>query len=494
MSIKAEYQTESYVRKITQISSQSVVECRFSFGDGVSEILAVCPQVSPAGCEVSSGRVNYGGRLICTAVYADVNGKLGRAQKGAEFTHFADDACLAPAQTAFCNLSCERCSVRRDGSSFLVTAVISAQIDVYGPAERTCLVSCEGAVCRTEPVKMLSAITFSGESEVEDDFEAAGVDDILMHDAKVIVTDCRCGAGEIRISGEIYLSLLAVRGEEQAALDRVIPYSAEILCDDAIVPCRALCRAQIKDINVAAQVNEERGRCSVNFSAQLAFYGEFYEEREVYAATDAFRTDGEADLHFACERTVKCGDVKVYSERVSGACSVKAKIDYGCTFRVALAPRAECTYSADTGILEGGVSFVLIYARNGETHSTEVTLPFSVKLNGGESLTVTEVAVNGISVRQRAEGECEAEATLKITAAVLVPETCSYITEIDDGEDSENQPCAVTVLIPGGGETLWAAAKRLKMTPEEVAAACGAEVSFPLKGDERIVIYRPKAE
>ena len=34
--------------------------------------------------------------------------------------------------------------------------------------------------------------------------------------------------------------------------------------------------------------------------------------------------------------------------------------------------------------------------------------------------------------------------------------------------------------------------KRLKMPPEEVAAACGGDTQFPLKGDERIVIYRPK--
>lgn len=152
MPIKAGYQSESYVKMIAEISSQSVVECRFSFGDGVSEILAVCPQVSPAGCEVTSGRVNYGGRIVCTAVYSDVNGKLVRAQKGAEFTHFADDDRLAPAQTAFCRLACERATVRRDGSAFVVTAVISAHITVYGAAERSYLTSADGAVCRFEPI------------------------------------------------------------------------------------------------------------------------------------------------------------------------------------------------------------------------------------------------------------------------------------------------------------------------------------------------------
>ena len=296
MPLKPAYQTENYVKKIKEITSRSVVECRFPLGAGVSEVLAVSPQLSPAGCEVTSGRVNYGGRLVCTAVFADMNGGIGRAQKGAEFTHFADDECLAPAQTAVAELSCEKCTVRRDGSSYLVTAVISARISVYGNAERTYLSEADGAVCRFEQVKMLSAITFSGESEVEDEFDAAGVEDILMHSARPVVTDCRCGAGEIRIAGEIYLSLLAVRGEELVALDRVIPYTAEILCDDAVLPRRAVCRAQLRDCALSAKVNEDRGRCLVDFSATLCFDGDFCEEHEVSAVTDAFMTDGEVLL------------------------------------------------------------------------------------------------------------------------------------------------------------------------------------------------------
>lgn len=94
-------------------------------------------------------------------------------------------------------------------------------------------------------------------------------------------------------------------------------------------------------------------------------------------------------------------------------------------------------------------------------------------------------------MRQRAEGECEAEAALKITAAVCVQKTCSYVAEISDGADDERQPPAITVLVPSAGETLWSAAKRLKLSPEEVAEACGG-TSFPLSGEERIVIYRPK--
>ena len=238
-------------------------------------------------------------------------------------------------------------------------------------------------------------------------------------------------------------------------------------------------------------MNEERGRCNINFTAQLLFEGDFFEEHEVSAATDAFIADGEAVLKMQTELVPVCSDIKVYSERVSGACSVTSPVDYSCVFRAVISPQAECTFSADTGMLEGAVSAVLIYSREGETHSAEIGLPFSVKLNG-EGITVTGVAVSGLSVRQRAEGECEAEASLKITAASFSAQSSSYVCELAESETPAEPRGAITVLIPTQGETLWSAAKRLKMPPEEVAAACGGDTQFPLKGDERIVIYRPK--
>ncbi|MCD7728586.1 MAG: DUF3794 domain-containing protein [Clostridia bacterium] len=489
MAINAQSVNETFVKRLTVIDSQSVVECRFQ-GEGINEIFVVCPQVHLSGCEVSSGRVNYSGRLVCTAVYADGRGNLSRCQKGAEFTHYADKDILAPAQTAICSLSCERASVRRDGSAFVVTVVICAHITVYGNAERCYIASAEGAVCRSEGVTLCSAVTFSGESEVEDNFEAAGVGDVLMHEAKVITSDCRCGAGEIQISGEIYLSMLAMRGGDPVALDRIIPFSAEIVCDNAAYSRKADCMTRISEAAVEAQVDEERGKCNMRFTASLSFAGSFIEEREVQAVTDAFCTECGTQTEYYTELTPVCEGIKVYTERVSGACAVGAKIDYGCSFKVATSPKAECTYSADTGMLEGAVACVLIYTRDGETHSTDVTLPFSVKLAGLEGDARVEVAVIGISVRQRSEGECEAEATLKIAAADYVCRKCVCVAEITEEESVQSSP-AVTVLISEAGDTLWDIAKKLKRSPKDVTSAC-PDLNFPLGGGERVVIYRPK--
>ena len=69
MQVKAEYQSESYIKEIAVLTSRSAVECRFSFGDGVSEVLAVSPQLSPEGCDALNAEVS---RRMCESGYAAV--------------------------------------------------------------------------------------------------------------------------------------------------------------------------------------------------------------------------------------------------------------------------------------------------------------------------------------------------------------------------------------------------------------------------------------
>lgn len=488
MSLSTQYSTGTYQRRIAVIKSQSIVEIRLS-GQEIGEVSAVYPQVSLSSCESASGRVTYGGRLGCTVVYADEGGKLCRIQKGAEFSHHADDERLAPAHNTLCSLTCEKAQIKRDGSSYIVAVVVGAEISVFATAERNILTDAEGAVCNRENKKLYTAVTFSGESEVEDDFDCVA-EDVLIPAAEVLVSDCNCRAGAVEISGEIYLSLLAVRGGKPVCLDRIIPFKSEVACEDALLARKAACRAEIKEISVNARVNEEKGKCDVEIIAQLNFAGQYYDEEEVSLICDAFSKEKVLQLTFAEETATPCGDIKVYTERVTGLCATKAKLDYSCAFLAAALPKAEFARS-QSGI-EGSVSATLLYEQNGEIHSTEVNLPFSVSLTGlGESCTEITVAVCGVNIRQRSEGECEAEAVLKIAASDCEESTVKYLMEAVEGEALDANDSALSVYIPTAGDGLWETAKKLLQSPEEIQAT-NPELSFPLSGKERILIYRPK--
>ncbi len=487
MAINAQNQTTTYTRGVADLSTQTVVEIKF--GQDAGEVVAVYPQISLTSCEVSSGRLNYGGRIIATLVYTDEDGKLCRVQKGAEFTHFIDDERLAPAQRGDCALKCERWQVKREGSSYAVAIVVGAEVAVYDSAMRSYITSADGATCKQETSKFYSFVSFSGESEVDDDFDCVATD-VLVPSAQALVLDCSVRAGVVDVSGEIYLSLLAVRDNAPVCLDRIIPFKCEIACDEAMFSQRAFCRAEIKAVNVNCKVNEERGKCDVDVNATLGFSGHFYEEEEVTYVADAFSKDCELGLNFATEETLLDTDLKVYSERVSGLCATKAKLDYTCAFLAATLPCVEFARTADG--IEGSVTATLLYEQAGEVRSTEVNLPFTVALNGlGANCREVSVAVCGISLRQRAEGECEGEAALKITAADGEAKTARYLTEITEQGEKAAPDCAISVYIPAAGDGLWETAKRLSESPDSIEKS-NPELTFPLTGKERILIYRPK--
>lgn len=488
MSLSTQYSTSIYQKRSKVIKTQTVAEIRFS-GQEIGEVSATYAHVALSNCEVSSGRVNYGGRLICTLVFADEAGKLCRIQKGAEFSHFADNESLAPAQKALCKLTCERTTVKREGSSCVVAVVIGAEISTFASAERNYISVADGAEILQETCSLYSTTVFSGESEIEDDFEC-NAEDVLVPSAEALVFDCNCTAGAVEISGEIYLSLLAVRDGKPVSLERVIPYKTEIACEEALLSRKAVCFAEVKEVNVNAKVNEDKGKCDTDIVFTLSFSGHYCEEEETVLVADAFSKESELNLVYAEEEALPCTDYRVYTERVGGLCATKAKVDYTCNFLSATLPRSE--FVRTDGGVEGSVTAVLLYEQNGEIHSTDITLPFSVQLAGmnGE-LADMKLAVCGVSVRQRSEGECEAEAVLKISAPCCRRESAKYVCDITEGEAKALNDSAVSVYIPSAGDTLFMTAKKLSQSPAEIEAT-NPDLSYPLSGKERIVVFRAK--
>lgn len=134
----------------------------------------------------------------------------------------------------------------------------------------------------------------------------------------------------------------------------------------------------------------------------------------------------------------------------------------------------------------------LLYEQAGEVHSTEVNLPFSVSLSGlSPDCKEITVAVCGVSLRQRAEGECEGEAVLKIACADGEVKKVKYLTGAAEGGEKKMCDSAVSVYITAAGDGLWETAKRLSESPESIQLS-NPELSFPLTGKERILIFRAK--
>jgi hypothetical protein len=85
----------------------------------------------------------------------------------------------------------------------------------------------------------------------------------------------------------------------------------------------------------------------------------------------------------------------------------------------------------------------------------------------------------------------EAEAVLKISVTIGERREIAYVSTIEEGDKIETNDSAISVYLPVVGDDLWQLAKRVNRTPDDVMS-CNPNLTFPLSGTERIIIYRRK--
>ena len=187
-------------------------------------------------------------------------------------------------------------------------------------------------------------------------------------------------------------------------------------------------------------------------------------------------------------------------DRVSGTAAADGAVDFTCNLQASALCGAQVFAEASDGeISVEGVLNAAVFMKNGEGEAdcVRISLPFafpvrSDRAKAGMRAAIT-AAVCGVSVRQKTEGELEAEGALMLFVVLFSSERGNYVSRIEPGEEEEKRAGAISVYMPAAGDSLWETAKKLGKTPEEVQGA-NPELSFPLTGGERIVVYRRKGE
>lgn len=516
--IKPELATYKYTKKVGDVSAQSRVECRFS-GNEIGEVLAARAEAYPAFCSCKEGATDYGGKVLFFIVYVDTEGRVCRAERGVEFAHRAaaseaDETCLCAL-----DLKIDDVSYHREGANIVAAAVVRAESEIYKETGITYLSGGENLVLQKEdrPVTRATFSVFDGE---EDDlFETEFFTDILLHKETACVKSATLEQGVAKIEGEIALNACVLKADGTlTSYERLIPISAEMpapyFCDEAwkkeedgekadgacgIEP--TLCaKIYLKPATLNVETSEENDKCFVKAHLEYAVHAVQYTPERVSFCQDAFSTENEVELRrerVACRRLKR---VKTYVKKATGIAALSAPIDYTTTFHAVALPHADAAVKASaegTFELEGAATARVIFSDKEGFHAAEMTLPFlfsegdaEIKTDGVLDAETSAVAC-GISLKQKKEGEAEAEVVLKFTVNFYETDEIDFVAEAAEGEAYGEGTCGFSIFLPRGGDGLWETAKSLRKSPEEVARS-NPELSFPLKDKERILVYNRK--
>ena len=492
MAFQAEFDTYRFVGEVCRLRGQSIVECRLP-GSEISGVLAVQATAIPSDCGCADGEVRYGGKVVISIVYEDGDKRICRAERGAEFFHKAEGGAVTPACFAKSALSAENISWRREGSGLYISVIVDAELIVYGGKQMEYLAGGEGLYTQMQTQAVRKTVCVSGETEGEDEFDADYVGDILMHSEKAVANRVTAADGQIDVEGEIALHICVLKSDEGVcSYERLLPFRMQIPCDEAYGDVCVGARMGIKGAHLTAAVDEDKGKSKMVFVYALSADCFLYIKDEIQTVCDAFSAESEVLLKTQNDGGRYLTNTVKYTERVSGLAALSSAFDGDFSLKAALLPRVEISCrKTENGFDAEGVIFAeaLFCGADGGHRTTTLSLPFVLPLNIEGEYAEADGLVCGLHIRRQKGGETEAEATVKLIVRTYENGEWSYIREAAEGETYEKESCALSVYIPKAGEELWSLAKRLHRSPESIKES-NPRLQFPLKGDERIFVYR----
>jgi hypothetical protein len=501
MSIQPIYQKAFFNSKQKSLTEHVKVDVKTEIdSEQVKRILSVSSTSSVTGARIENGLVEYKGKAIFYICYEDQEGNLKKHETSSEFegkieaTDFADTKVI-------CFSEVEKTEADVSGIKLCVFGVVSLTFNVKEVKEVSYLSSGEGVVCDTEPFEYYKSL---GKVEsfypIEDEFELPyAVEEILYHKEGVIVTACQCGVGSIIVDGEIKLCAIILKKTENSDIikeEKTIPYRIEIECGEAMPSNTATASALIKSFKTDITVDENLQKSIISAVVNLAVFGEAYLEEKTEVVKDAFSLVEEVRLE---KEKLSCCD---YLEVRSLMCSTSAEV-----------PLFVENQNANVKAVVCDKSEIISYTLKNDKLSVNLALNLIAFYSIEDQKFYTKKVVVPISVETACNGLKENEIDLKIYSVILGHSLNGGNLSLNVGLHFSVYPCtaretylvkeimasgekkcpdtAISVYLGLNGESLFGLSKRLNAIPSELLEQ-NPELTFPLSGKERIIIYRQK--
>ena len=229
----------------------------------------------------------------------------------------------------------------------------------------------------------------------------------------------------------------------------------------------------------------------------MLFEGEAYSDQTLTVATDVFSTEQEVELIKHDLEYYKTGELRCCTQAVSGK-AVTPDLPAGTTLLAVggenveiVSKRCDGEKTAVTGVINA-----VIYLRDSEqkVSTVKVETPFECNIDCPMGCDV-EIDLVARAQKARARiisvNEIELETEIAFTVYPHEKSQIKIIGEIKALGEKKKNSCALSVYIPVEGEELWSLSKRLNVCPSALLST-NPELTFPLTGKERIVVYRQK--
>lgn len=348
---------------------------------------------------------------------------------------------------------------------------------------------------RTENIDERSAATYDNFT-ITDEFDVGyAIKDVLCHGATVNVKSVQSGVSCIIFEGEVVLSLKTLPfsdGNEILKEKRCIPFRFELENSGSLPDMRASGDCEVEKATFKVYTDEGKGKSAISAEIALSFSGFSVETTTVTFADDVYSVDSEIEIRR--EELPVCEYVGQFTteERLSGTAS--GDIPEGGKIIGTFDERVSIVGVVKTadGVTVNGIARADVAFKNADNGITSVNAesPFSTDIKGEGEIACVRLCLSEFETVIK-DGAIWFNYTVKAAYKSFIDKKITVINGVNETAAREKSDAAISVYVPQKGDTLWDISKQLRVDGDEIERLNG-ELEFPLKGDERIVVYRQK--
>ena len=503
MAFEPKYNEINFNLSVGEVKEQIKTECKADvLTESVSKILNVWAFAVITESSVDNGKIKYKGRTVFYTCYLDTDSAIKKCECGNEFSGEITSELCRDGACVDVGVSVLKTSNDLSGTKPVLSAVLEVHAKLCDNKNVNALCGGEDVIVNTSEVSLAKSLgvkkaVYPVEQEFQLNYPAK---EVLYHRADAIVTGAQCGVGTIIVDGEVLLSVIILQNTEKEGIireNKSMPFRLEIECEEAMPSMFAVASVTEKSFKTDLNVDLDNGISIMNASAMLSFKGEAFMVETHSLATDAFNLEREVELIKEDIPYYKVCDLRNCLQNVS-CVAVTDALPVGVTLNAVGSERAEIiSAECEQGVLKvtGVVSATGYFTdTDGKCFTKILEAPFETKIEQAVPCGAEyEFSVKAERANARIVSVTEIELNLELYFTVYPKEKCSmrYVKEVNLLKEKQVSNSAISVYLALEGEDLWSLSKRLNVCPETLEST-NKDLSFPLSGKERIVIYRQK--
>ena len=490
--------------KRTNFSETVKAECKTNLlQEEIKQILSVYAWADVKECSSVKDSLKFTIKTAFYLCYIDNEGVVKKTETSCETVGTTAIAGLNEGERVRIEACVEKNEVDTSGLNLVLSAMLTVKVVRSERLEITALTGGRELFTNCKEVSVLKDFgTRECVYPMEEEFELNGeVAEVLSHRADAVITATQCGVGSIIVDGQVFLTVIALQKSQKCSIikeTRTLPFRMEIEHEDAMPTMNARAFVKEKSFKTEILVDGETGRSTVNASVSMIFTGTAFVLDSVSLVVDEFSdkrfTEHTSELVELC--TPK--DLKTVTDNLTCRAGVE-EMPIGVSL---LAIGNERLEVVEKTVLAKGVKITAELSctgyfsnADGELFTKRLVVPIEKNFDNvfeeGCSVSELRLLLEKSSARIVSATEVEIDGELILSVYTEEHSSFTYINDLSVKGDRPQNPHAISVYIPSEGEELWSLAKRLNTCPEAVVAT-NPELTFPLTGKERIVVYRQK--